>query len=241
MHLALSDIDRERFGPVTAKATAADVADIDRIHARCAELKVEFLILRIESDKLEVVQEAQRRGAFLTDVLLYFEKPVRNDVTLTLPGALKLRQATAEDAQGVARLATEVFKNYNGHYHADPRLSRSQADEVYSSWAGATCVNSNVADAVLILEGASGILGFSALKTIGEQTFDISLLGVSPQARRQGLFDCLLKASERWGHDQGFKSMEYSTQVTNVAAQRGLSKAGFLVARSCYTLHQWFN
>lgn len=240
MSLILSELDQSRFGVVTAKATARDLDEFDRIIEGCRSQKVEFLILRIDSVDLSVVQAAEKHGAFITDVLLYFEKTLTSEGTLILPESVRLRKAGPGDASSIGELASHVFKNYDGHYHADPRLSKDKADQVYSSWAEAACINPKVADEVLILEQKNEIIGFSALKIVAPQTFDCSLLGVSPSVRREGLFRSLLQASMQWGGSRGLTTMEYSTQLTNVPAQRGLCKAGFLPVKSCYTLHKWF-
>ncbi|MFM0335508.1 GNAT family N-acetyltransferase [Paraburkholderia fungorum] len=240
MSLVLSELDQSRFGVVTAKATARHVDEFDRIMEACSAQKVEFLILRVDSSDLPVVQAAEKQGAFITDALLYFEKTLSSGSALILPDSVRLRKAEAEDASRIGHLASQVFRDYDGHYHTDPRLPKDKADQVYSSWAEAACINPQVADEVLILERESEIIGFSALKLVEPQAFDCSLLGVSPLARREGLFRSLLQGSMDWGLSRGLTTMEYSTQLTNVPAQRGLCKVGFLPTKSCYTLHKWF-
>ncbi len=239
MNIRLSDIDHARFGVVTAKANADTVGGIDEIFRDCEKHSVELLILRSASRALDAVQEAERRGALLMDSLLYFEKYIASAGTATL-AASEARVATPEDAPSVARLAAQIFAGYDSHYHADSRLSRHNSDLVYSSWAENACLHSSVADAVLLIERSDEIIGFSALKTTGPRSFDCCLVGVSLEARREGVFGRLLRAAESWGHARGLEIMEYSTQVTNIAAQRGLCKAGFLPVKSCYTLHKWF-
>ncbi|WP_144158559.1 GNAT family N-acetyltransferase [Paraburkholderia sp. BCC1885] len=240
MSLILSEIDRARFGVVTAKATARDTDELDQVFGGCEEQHVEFLILRVGAADIAVVQEAEKRGAFITDTLLYFKKTLASRPTVVLPVSVQLRVATAVDAPRVAGLAVQIFKRYDGHYQADCRLPTDKADQVYSSWAEASCVNPDVADTVLILERGDEVIGFSALKITAPQVFDCCLLGVSPSARREGLFSSLLQASEQWGASRGLTTMGYSTQITNVPAQRGLCKAGFLPSKSSYTLHKWF-
>nr|WKF58538.1 dTDP-fucosamine acetyltransferase [Paraburkholderia busanensis] len=241
MNFTLSEIDRERFGVVTAKAVATDPSGVEQIFAECVRLGVQFLILRVASSDLAVTQLAEARGAFIADTLLYFERQTDTGLQAMLPAGVRLRTASAADGEAIAILAAQIFRNYDGHYHADARLPRDKADIVYSSWAHACCVNDKVADAVLIVERDDEMLGFAALKLSGADSVDVSLLGISPAARREGLFRVLLQASAQWGAQRGLGTLEYSTQLTNVAVQRGLSKAGFLPVKSCYTLHKWFD
>jgi ribosomal protein S18 acetylase RimI-like enzyme len=239
MSIKLSDIDHARFGVVTAKASTDTAGGIDEVFRACEAQGVELLILRVSSGALAAVQEAERRGGLLMDSLLYFEKNLALACVSTLP-PMQTRIATPDDASRLARLAAEIFRGYHSHYHADSRLPGRRSDEVYSSWAENACLHTSVADAVLLIERSDEIIGFCALKITGNRSFDCCLVGVSGRARNEGVFGRLLQAAERWGRARELEIMEYSTQVTNVAAQRGLCRAGFLPVRSCYTLHKWF-
>lgn len=238
--VTLSELDRLRFGLITAQGTATRVEDVQEVFLRCSELGAQWLILRINSTDLNVLQEAEKQGAFVADTLLYFEKRLDAVSPPELPESVGLRAAVPGDAPSVARLAAEIFRDYPGHYLSDPRLPRDRSNEVYSSWAERACRVADVADTVLLLERAGEIIGFSVLKITAPHTFDCRLIGISPSVRRQGAFSSLLRACEHWGVTRGLDVMEYSTQLTNVTAQRGLCKAGFLPTGSRYTLHKWF-
>jgi GNAT superfamily N-acetyltransferase len=240
-NIALSAIDEARFGIVTAKATAAEASDIPAIAAQCRAQNVALLILRIDTAHVAAMQAAEQAGAYLADTLVYFERAIAGMGDAHLPEGVSSRLAQPADADGVAALAREIFTGYQGHYHCDPRLAADAADEVYVSWAHATCATPGVADAVLLLEDSQGLLAFCALRTTGASNVDVSLIGVAPRARRLGLFDCLLRMAAQWGAARSLDTIEYSTQITNLAAQRGLAKAGFLPAKSLYTLHHWFD
>jgi len=241
MNFSLSKLDQDRFGVVTAKASAESAEQLQDIITACKANGVQLLILRIGTEHFPVVQAAERAGCFLADTLLYFEKgiPSRVPAIDTEMGAIRL--ASEADADSVEKLAADIFRNYGGHYHVDPHLPAAQADEVYSNWARSACLNPAVADAVLLLENGDGILGFTVLQKIGSNSFDCRLLGVSSFARGKGVFAQLIAHSEAWGTTMGLKTMEYSTQITNLAAQRGLCRAGFLPFKSYCTLHKWFD
>lgn len=238
--IALSAIDQARFGVVTAKASASEPSEIAAIGAQCRAQNVALLILRIDTAHVAAMQAAERAGAYLADTLVYFERPIAGIGDVRLPDDVTSRVANAADADCVAALAREIFKGYGGHYHSDSRLPADAADEVYVSWAHATCATPGVADAVLLLEDVRGLVAFCALRATSANSVDVSLIGVAARARRLGLFACLLRMAAQWGAARGLDTIEYSTQITNLAAQRGLAKAGFLPAKSLYTLHHWF-
>lgn len=241
MIFSLSEIDRVRFGMVTAKATVDSLDELGDAFAACEKSSVAMLILRTKSENHAVVQAAERRGAILTDTLVYFSKRVMPGFLAAIPSGISIRQATPEDAPRLRHLAAQIFRNYGGHYHTDKRLPTELADEVYASWAENACLYRSTADAVLLAETGKALLGFSVLKKVGDTTFDCCLLGVADAARGQGLFGHLLAASQEWGASQKLATLEYSTQIVNLAAQRGLCRAGFLPFKSYHTFHKWFD
>lgn len=48
---------------------------------------------------------------------------------------LFVRRASAADLEAVSRIARAAFRDYIGHFHADPKLDKKAADAVYVEWA----------------------------------------------------------------------------------------------------------
>ena len=61
-------------------------------------------------------------------------------------------------------MATEAFRGYYGHCHADQRLDRAKCDEVYRDWALRSCLSRDVADQVLVAVLDGSIVGFGDLR-----------------------------------------------------------------------------
>src|SRR5262249_9679157 len=141
------------------------------------------------------------------------------------------------------KLAALAFQGYQGHYHADKRLDRSRCDEVYSSWASNCCRGGEFCDHMILIASANDgeIAAFAALKRRDDAELDAALVAVRPTFQGTGLFGQLLDLSQQWGIGKGFTRMLYSTQVTNVTAQRSLCRHGFEPLKSCYTLHKWLD
>ena len=94
---------------------------------------------------------------------------------------------------------------------------------------------------MLVAEIDGRVIGFGALKAVGGGVFDGPLYAVAPAFRRRGVYRDLVSASLLWGRNMGFTVMDYSTQLTNVAAQRAVTQLGFVPERSFYTFHLWLD
>ncbi len=242
MKLDLSDLDRQRFGHVTARGELVPGEEVERVVERAHYLGAELVILRTSTSDLSCVQAAQRHGALLTDTLVHFEKRPLDGGGAQLPAGFSARRAGTADAAAVEALARRAFRGYGGHYHADPRLARQAADETYASWARRSCLGAPAADAVVVVTALGGaIVGFATLKTIDADTFSIPLNGVAPEHQGRGLYGELLRLAQRWGIEQSLGRLVISTQVDNLRAQRAWCRLGFLPLRSEYTLHLWID
>jgi hypothetical protein len=239
MEYTLSDLDWQRFRHKTAKAILRSADAVKPLLAQTASDGVELLIVRVPTDQLDAVQALEATGAFLTDTLVYFRKSKLESYFGVVPIGYSTRIATAGDTAEVKRVAREIFRDYLGHYHADPRLAKSDADEVYASWAARSCVDEVVADAVVLIEKEDAIIALATVKMTGLREHEGLLFGVSPLHRCKGLHASLIKLTEAWGAANKSEQMTYSTQVTNIAAQKVLSRHGFEPMGSYYTLHRW--
>lgn len=241
MMIALSALDRQRFGHVVAKASVGANDDLDALLSECASQDVELLIARCASESLAQVQRMERRGFYLTDTLVYFQKKQVAPCGVALPAGYALRFAEPRDAPLLQAVAARAFEGYAGHYHADPRLDPSRCDEVYSSWAANSCSGQPFCDAVLLITSGSPdhVAAFATLARLNDLSFEGILFGVDPSHQGKGLYAQLMERSQQWGLDQGLVRMVVSTQVTNVAVQKAWCRQGFEPSGSTYTLHKW--
>lgn len=240
MDFKLSEIDQQRFGVVTAKVSANAGDTVHEIIEKSRDNQVEFLIIRVPTDQLEMVQELELEGAFLTDTLVYYEK---NKMELYPDGLLEgytKRLATEKDAEPLGALALKTFQDYLGHYHVDQKLKKTDCDLVYSSWAANSCIKNNMADAVILIENNNELVAFATIKSLNQNEFEGVLFGVSPNHRGKGLHISLMKLSQNWGVDSKHTHMITSTQITNAIVQRNWCRLGFELKNSYYTLHKWF-
>jgi GNAT superfamily N-acetyltransferase len=242
----LSALDEARFGIKTARAAVAAPHDIGDVLAFCRTQHVLLLIARCAAAALPTVQQMERQGFLLMDTLLYYARPLGS---APLPEAAAdnaahirpLRPDDPADVQQVQQAATEAFRGYAGHYHADSRLPPARCDEVYVSWAVRACQDPAVADTVLLAELDGQVVGFGVLQRADAESGDGRLYGIVPAARGRGIYRALMQHSLQWCQAQGFSRMLYSTQLTNIAAQKVCVRLGFEVSHAYYTFHRWFD
>jgi len=241
MNITLSELDKARFGITTAKVFINAQDNIENIIEWCELEEVVMLIARCSTDDIRLVQRVESAGFFLTDTLVYYRKKNIFKTENILPNGYEWRLATQNDAEVVGQLAVKTFAGYSGHYHADPRLNRTDADLVYSSWAENSCKDNIIADAVLLITWEDEIAGFATLRKIESYMFEGVLFGVSPKHQGKSLYNALMLLSQNWAFERGFKQMTVSTQITNLAVQKVWCRQGFEPLKSHYTLHKWFS
>jgi ribosomal protein S18 acetylase RimI-like enzyme len=238
--IALSSIDQERFGIVTARDGEVTLSTLEPDLAFCRARGVQLLIARCRTEELEVAQALEAAGGQLMDTLVYYGS------RLDCPGpddqkVVQVRRLQADDAPAVSRVAAQAFGGYFGHYHADPRLDRAKADEAYASWAARSCSDPSAADTVLVAERAGHVVGFLTLQRRGRNEQEVILNAVEPAAQRHGIYKALMVEAMRSARADGAALLSISTQITNLAVQKVWSRLGFEPSRSYYTFHLWLD
>ena len=246
-------LETARFGIACARVTDPS-APLDEINAAAAETGVRMLVVRLPSEDLARVQRLEADGFRLMDTLVYYGRTLADlpdPVPGPVPGDETIRPGTPQDTEAVGAIAAAAFAGYGGHYHADPRLSDDAADAAYVDWAE-TCARGSgagggaVATPMLLAETAGGAraLGFLSLRLGGagmEDTADIVLNAVHPEAQGQGIYGRLLDRGLALCRAAGQARVTVSTQLPNLPVQRAWVRRGFRLERSLYTLHKWFD
>jgi GNAT superfamily N-acetyltransferase len=245
-----SPLESERFGVRAARASiTAD--SLPRVLDFCAAEKINFLIARCATGDPAAVQSIEMHGFLLMDTLVYYgfdlSKPDQSKFDQSKKAILDdargflVRPFRAEDANQVRIIAAAAFRDYKGHYHADPRLERHLCDEAYISWAERSITEKAAADEVLVAEQGGNLAGFITLRRNSSHEIEGPLFAVAPEHQKRGVGRALMIHSLAWSHSQGAQRMVISTQVTNVAVQKVWSRLGFAPSHSYYTFHKWFD
>lgn len=239
--VVLSPLDRERFGIETAKASHVSLETLPAVIDFCRAHDVILLISRCLTSELQAAQAMERQGFGLMDTLVYYARSLSKTPVPTDSGQAALRPVRPGEEGTVQAVAANAFQGYMGHYHADPRLDRTQCDRVYTDWAYRSCISREVADEVLVAEVEGAIAGFATLRLNGPEESEGVLFGVASWAQSRGIYRSLMIRGMEWSVAQGATRMVVSTQITNIAVQKVWTRLGFEPSRSYYTFHKWFS
>jgi len=241
MNISLSEIDQQRFGIVTAKAVLENCDQLNEVINWCVEKKTELLIARIPVENITLAQDMEMAGCTLADTLVYYKNSHYHAAPVTTPEGYSWRLAIEADSDEVGRLSERIFRNYQGHYHSDRRLKKSDCDQVYASWAADSCLHKNASDAVLLILFNEKIAGFLTVKSIDSETCEIVLNGVDPDLQNKGIYSMLITLAKMWAAQHQLVQIVVSTQLNNLAVQKVWCRHGFEPYKSFYTFHKWFS
>ncbi len=237
----LSAIDENRFGVRTARVANVRLDQLDSIDSFCKANQVKMLIARCYVYELPTAQAMQERGYSLMDTLIYYTRRLASAPIAEYSSGIVVRPVEPEEAETIAKLTSQIFRNYRGHYHADPRLNPADCDEVYTSWAYRSVMSRQVADSVLVAERENQVVGFIALRMNSKIEGEGALYGVDPAVQGHGIGRNLIIGALRWLEANGAEKMVISTQITNVSSQKVWVRLGFEPMHAQYTFHKWYD
>ncbi|MDQ2943021.1 MAG: hypothetical protein M3R21_05040, partial [Candidatus Dormibacteraeota bacterium] len=140
----------------------------------------------------------------------------------------------------VEAIARSCFRDYSGHYHADPRLDRDACTETYASWARSCCDQQEPAGFVLVAGEARRRIAFSSFRRTSDTQGELVLGAVLPEARGAGLYRRLTIEGMLRLQSSGASLFVTSTHISNWSAQAAWIAAGLRPSRAYYTFHRWF-
>jgi hypothetical protein len=207
----------------------------------------EFLLCKPYTSDIAAIHALERRGFWLMDTLLECVVDVRNSPALAapepLPPGLRLRLATAADAEPLREVARRSFREHFGRFHADDRIPAGMSLRVYEEWI-VSCVR-GWADWVVMAECDGRPAGYSAWKrpSAAEKTHGLpighySIGAVDPDFFGRGVFSAITREGMRlfpgvadW--------VEGPTHLSNVPVQRGYLRLGWKLADARHSFHKW--
>jgi hypothetical protein len=241
-HVEPAALDTARFGISVLHARPALPGDVDVLVAEARARGAALVVVRGGVRDHAVIHRLEQAGALLMSSLMYLERSL---VVPPVPTEYVdlLRAATVDDVEAVTECARIAFRGYDSHYTADPRLDAAACSEVYPSWAHRSVLDPSVADRVVVATYERMVLGFATVRWMSDLA-DTPLVATSPHAeaagvRRSALFRALVMEACSCAAAASAKRIEYSTQLSNIAVQRILTRVGYLPARAEHVFHLW--
>jgi ribosomal protein S18 acetylase RimI-like enzyme len=242
MLLEIDEMQTARFNVVCAKLIGepecrSDLAEIDRV---AKTKQISMITTRVSVDEIRWVQNLEEDGFRLMDTLVYYGRKLDDiDNSKISASSMNICLASKKDVNGVAEIARNAFKDYMGHFHADPRLKNSAADAVYMDWA-VKSVESAANDSPVVVAKKDGrIVGFLTAKLHDTSLCEVILNGVHPDAQQQGVYPMMFSFIMDYFKNKNANRIIVSTQINNYAVQKAWAGLGLTHYASYYTLHKW--
>lgn len=234
--------ESQHFGVRIARVTPQTAATVWPLLQACRDAGVELAVMRAPTDRLDLVQAAESMGARIMDVLVYLSADFdRSPPRPAASPTFSLGRFEVSDRDGVLAVTRDAFCDYVGHYHADPRIPRQLADQMYENWARDCCDGRyGPVDIFVARDSGNRVAGFVAVELLSEDTANLAIGGMAAWAQGRGGYRDLMHYANAWFRDhRGVRRAEYSTQVSNIAAQRAVMSLGYVPDHAAITLHAW--
>lgn len=238
--IELSPLDTNRFGICVARADALTVDGLAKALDFCDSNRVQLLIGRCAVEDRATVDALEAAGFRLMDTLVYYRRDLATSPAVD-PGDGRIRLLRIGEEQQVEKLARESFRDYGGHYHADPRLDPRTCTEVYASWARKLCEGPQDSSFVLVVDDGASLVAFSGFTRKAAHEGELVLGAVSEKARGSGLYRLLTQAGMYRLQSSGMRRFVTSTYLGNWGAQASWAAAGLAPYAAHHTFHRWFD
>jgi acyl dehydratase/ribosomal protein S18 acetylase RimI-like enzyme len=230
-----SEVESRRFERKVVRFT---VDSIDReVTSLLWNARPDLAIIRVPSGAIDQVHRLAMAGTapIVADTLVHYgcdlatatPRPLKN-------GNLVFRRADASQTEEMRALVELIFKDYKNHYVSNPTLDRAAILAGYAEW-GLSFLRTDGRLAWIAYEG-DRIAAFANCASEGD-VFEGVLYGVHPDFGGRGLYGDLIAYTQAYAKEQGFRKMDVSTQIDNLAVQKAWVRAGFFLERPLNTIH----
>ena len=146
----------------------------------------------------------------------------------------QVRPYRNSDLPSLRDISRNIFTR--SRFYSDPCFPKDKCDELYDVWIKNSC--EGYADHVLVAEIKGLPQGFITCHVRQNRLEgDIGLVGVSEQARGNGIGKSLVQASLQYFYEQGVSSVFIAMQGSNIIAQKLCEHTDF----SMYSLRLWYH
>ena len=210
-----------------------------RIDAWCHQNRVRCLYFLARADDANTTRLAEKSGFQLVDIRMTLEyrdwDAMRSNRVQQNSAAVK-RFSVPKDVPSLQSIARESY--YDTRFYFDTNFPRHLCDSLYETWIKKSC--EGYADTVLVAELAGTPVGYISCHLEAPHTGRIGLVGVSSQARGQGIGQALIFSALEWFIAQEIQEVLVVTQGRNLVAQRLYQRCGFLTHAVQLWYHKWY-
>jgi GNAT superfamily N-acetyltransferase len=204
------------------------------IDAWARDQGMDCLYLLLDAGNGASIRSAEEHGFRLADIRVSLEHRLTETPAAPAAGP---RACTPEDLPELkrhARLHHEATR-----FFRDARFPRERAAELYALWLEKTFASPRAR--VFMTERDGLPTGYIACEIEPENKGRISLAGVDPLHRGQGIGTRLVQSALHWLGQNGALSRRVVTQGANIPALRLYASNGFYPVRTELWYHKWFD
>lgn len=238
--LELSKLDSARFGLRVFRCQLKIVEERALFHQIISE-NTDISIIRTPSGAGSGLQRLGRYGLhpIHADTLVHYE----TDLHAYEPAPLKntdlaFSEAAPSDQAELNALVLSTFAGYVSHYHANPVLDQAKILAGYVEWASNYISDNSGQRNTWIARRAGQLVAFACCQSDTETACGHGILyGVHPDHSGGGLYGDLIRYTQARYRERGFRCMQVSTQVWNLAVQKVWAREGFRISAAQDTWH----
>ncbi len=233
--------DSDFFGVRIAQVEAnhLDQESLIEIIQWCNQRDIDCLYYLADPNYIDAIRTAEENQFHLVDVRVTRQYQFQPTVDFNQPVAPYLiRPFLLSDLPDLRKIARKSFTL--SRFYSDPCFPQDKCDELYDVWIKNSC--EGYADHVLVAEIKGVSQGFITCHIRQNRLEgDIGLVGVSEQARGQGVGKSLVQASLGYFYEQGVYSVFIAMQGSNIIAQKLCEHTGFSMYSLRLWYHKWFS
>jgi len=216
---------------------------IATICGQCIEMGIEHLSCKVNTDDIASIHALEKNRFRLMDTLLDYAFDFRRYPIEDFEPPCIIRPIQKGEDKDIAEVALVAFRNHFGRFHADKRLARKGASELYARWA--KNAYRGYADIVFVAQLDKRIVGYSVWKKpglaeelLGIRVGSYGICGIHPDAHGMGIFKALTLAGMKWLKGKA-DIIEGPTHVNNYPVQRGYATLMWQILDARHTFHKW--
>lgn len=206
------------------------------VNTWCGMKGVDCLFFLSRADDPLTCRLAEQQDFQLTDIRVELKQTLTRYPARTASAVnSRFRRSAKKDIGQLEELAK--LNHRDTRFYFDASFPRGRCHEFYASWIRRSCEGE--ADNVIVATVDHTVVGYISCHIQDENLGRIGLLGVSSNARSQGIGSGLLNEAQDWFIRQGINQVTVVTQGRNVQAQRLYQKHGFLPESIRLWYHKW--
>ena len=238
MDLVYSEVESKRFEMNVFRGKGSEI-NPNEIRKMIINNNIDLLILRLPSlNKFKYHTISKIGFDYLhADSLVYYTSNLTDIQPSKIKNSLEFIIVNKSDESVFDKIIPIIFDNYQNHYFSNPLLNQEKIIEGYIEWAK-SYINKDNKRIAWFVKSKGAVAGFATCSFDPESlTCEGVLYGVMPEFSGHGIYSDLIRFTQNYFKDFGYKKMLVSTQLQNYAVQKVWLREGFYLTDSYETYH----